>query len=500
MKVYLIGAGPGDPGLLTLKGKEILTKVDVVIYDYLANSSFLDYAKAGAELIYAGKRGGQHALPQKEINQLVIDKFREGKSVARLKGGDPYIFGRGGEEAVELAAQDIPFEVVPGVTSAIASAAYAGIPVTHRGYASSLIIATGHEDPLKQHSTMEWASMVKSGATLIFLMGMHNLEGIVDNLLQAGMPPKMLAAVIHHGTTPSHRSLVSTVKNLPADVKKRGFTAPALIIIGKVVKFRDQLNWFEKKPLFAKGIVVTRARDQFSDIAALLSEQGANVIQFPTIEIKALPDYSEVRKAIAHIGSYDWVAFTSVNGVKFFWEQLYALGLDTRVLAPCRIAAIGPATAQALKNMGVVANFIPERFVSESVVQGLTTLGIKDKRILIPRAVTTRDVLQKQLKAAGATVDVLHLYETMPSDANREELLELLEKGAIQCITFASSSTVDNFMKLLSAKELKQFPDVRYACIGPITAQTLQKYGITCDFQPVHFTIQDLVKILVEKL
>jgi uroporphyrinogen III methyltransferase/synthase len=500
MKVYLIGAGPGDPGLLTLKGRELLSKVDVIIYDYLANSSFLDYAKAGAEFFYVGKMGGQQNLDQDSINQLIVEKFKEGKSVARLKGGDPYIFGRGGEEAVELAAQGIPFEVVPGVTSAIAAAAYAGIPVTHRGYSSSLIVATGHEDPDKAHSALEWSSMVKSGATLIFLMGMLNLEKIVEKLLIAGMPPKMPAAVIRQATTPNHKSLVSTVRSLPGEVKKRGFTAPGLIIIGKVVKFRDQLNWFERKPLLGRGIVVTRAREQASDIAALLSEQGAKVVQFPTIEIKPLPDYSEVRKILMNVGGYDWLIFTSANGVKFFWEQLYTLGLDARVLSPCKVAAIGPATAQTLKNMGVVADFIPDRFVSESVVQGLATLGIENKRILIPRAVKVRDVLQNQLREAGATVEAMPLYETVPSDVHREEVLELLEKGAIHCITFASSSTVDNFMRLVSARELKKYPAVRYACIGPITSKTLDKYGITCDFQPDKYTIPDLVKILVDKL
>jgi uroporphyrinogen III methyltransferase/synthase len=500
MKVYLIGAGPGDPGLLTLKGRELLGKVDVVIYDYLANSSFLDYAKAGAEFFYVGKVGGQNNLDQEKINQLIVEKFREGKSVARLKGGDPYIFGRGGEEAVELAAQGIPFEVVPGVTSAIAAAAYAGIPVTHRGYSSSLIVATGHENSDKIHSALEWSSMVKSGATLLFLMGMQNLDKIIAKLLDAGMPAKMPAAVIRQATTPHHKSLVSTVKSLPAEVKKRGFTAPGLIIIGKVVKFRDQLNWFEKKPLLGKGIVVTRAREQASDIAALLSEQGANVVQFPTIEIKALPDYSEVRKTLANVGSYDWLAFTSANGVKFFWEQLYSMGLDTRVLSSCKVAAIGPATAQTLKNVGIVADFIPDRFVSESAVRGLVALGIQDKRILVPRAMKTRDVLQNQLREAGAAVDVLTMYETVPSAVHKEEVLELLEKGAIHCITFASSSTVDNFMLLVSAKELKKYPQVRYACIGPITSKTLDKYGISCDFQPEKYTIPDLVKILVEKL
>ncbi|MDL2306542.1 uroporphyrinogen-III C-methyltransferase [Desulfovibrio sp. OttesenSCG-928-C06] len=500
MKVYLIGSGPGDPGLFTLKGKEVLGKADVVIYDYLANSCFLEFARPDAEIIYVGKKGGDHTMPQDEINKLIIRKAKEGKSVARLKGGDPYIFGRGGEEAEELLAAGVPFEVVPGITSAMASTAYAGIPLTHRAFSSSVTFATGHEDPTKSNSAHNWDALARSGSTLVFYMGMKNVGEICNRLMAGGLPGKTPAAVIRWGTTSKHQSLVSTLKNLPADVQRNGLTAPALIVVGKVVDLHSQLNWFEKKPLLGKGIVVTRAREQASDIAGLLMEQGANVIQFPTIDIKPLPDYSEVRKVLGYIGSYDWVAFTSVNGVKFFWEQLYALGLDSRALSSCKIAAIGPSTAQALKAKGIKADFIPERFVAESVVKGLLTLGVKDKRILIPRAAVARDVLPVQLREAGASVDVLPIYETKPSDANKDEVLQQLEAGAIQCLTFASSSTVDNFMELIPAATLKNYPELKYACIGPVTAKTLEKYGISCDYQPTDYTIPALVDILLEKL
>ncbi len=500
MKVYLIGAGPGDPGLLTIKGKDVLHKADVLVYDYLANSSFLNFARPDAEIIYVGKKGGDHTLSQEEINQLIVKKAKEGKVVARLKGGDPYMFGRGGEEAEELAEAGVPFEVVPGVTSAIGAAAYAGIPLTHRAMSSSVTFATGHEDPTKPESAHNWEALAKSSSTLVFFMGMKNLPEICSKLLAAGMAPRTPAALIRWGTTPKHKSLVSTLKALPADAQKHGFSAPSLIIIGKVVSMHDTIGWFEKKPLLGKGVVVTRAREQASDIASLLAEQGANVIQFPTIDIQPLDDYSAVRKTLGYLNSYDWVAFTSVNGVSYFFEQLYAIGADARALAGCKIAAIGPATAQALKKRGIKPDFVPERFVAESVVQGLTALGISNKRILIPRAKVARDVLPEQLGKAGACVDVLPIYETKPGQGRREEVLEMLENGDIQCVTFGSSSTVDNFLSLIPASKLKEYPNLKFACIGPITSKTLEKYGLSCDFQPTDYTIPALVDILIKKL
>ena len=500
MKVYLVGAGPGDPGLLSLKGREVLQKAEVVIYDYLANRALLDYARPGAEVVYAGKQGGDHTLSQKEISRLIISKAKEGKVVVRLKGGDPYMFGRGGEEAEELVRQQIPFEVVPGITSAIAAAAYAGIPLTHRSFASSVIFAAGHEDAEKQKSAHNWEALVKSNATLVFFMGMKNLPEICSCLLEAGLPPRTPAAVIRWGTTPRHKSLISTVKSLPAEAQKHGFSAPALIIVGKVVGLHDSLNWFEKKPLLGKGVVVTRAREQASDLLAMLTDYGANAIPFPTIEIQPLESYAEVRKTLTYINSYDWLAFTSVNGVICFFEQMQAIGLDTRALAGCKIAAIGPATAQALRKRGIRADFIPERFVAESVVQGLCALGVKGKRVLIPRAKIARDVLPEQLERAGAGVEVLPLYETRTGNARREEILELLEQKEIHCVTFSSSSTVENFFSLIPASMFKEHPEVKFACIGPITAGALAKHGLSCDLQPEEYTIPALVDALARNL
>ncbi|MDR2504019.1 MAG: uroporphyrinogen-III C-methyltransferase [Deltaproteobacteria bacterium] len=500
MKAYLIGAGPGDPGLLSLKGRDILARADVIIYDYLANRDFLDYARPEAETLYVGKQGGRHALPQKEINAIIAQKAREGKVVARLKGGDPYMFGRGGEEAEYLARHNIPFEVVPGVTSAIAAAAYAGIPLTHRSYASSVIFATGHEDADKLESAHNWEALAQSGATLVFFMGMKNLPEICARLLAAGLNPRTPAALIRWGTTPRQKSMSCSLKALPAEAQKRGFTAPCLIVIGKVVNLRDSLNWFEKKPLLGKGVVVTRAREQASDMAALLTERGAQVISFPTIEIHPLESYAEARKTIGCLNAYDWVIFTSANGVIHFFEQLHALGRDTRALAGCRVAAIGPATAQTLEKHGLRADFIPEHFVAESVARGLNALGVKDRRILIPRAKSARDLLPEQLRLAGAEADVLPLYETRPGDAHKEEFLELLRQGEVHCITFSSSSTVENFFSLIPAELLKEHPQVKLACIGPITAATLAKHGLACSFQPVEYTIPSLVEMLAQKL
>ncbi len=500
MKVYLIGAGPGDPGLFTLKGKEILTRADVIVYDYLANDALLAFARPDAELIYVGKKGGDHTLSQTGINQLIVDKAKEGKVVARLKGGDPYMFGRGGEEAEELLEAGVDFETVPGVTSAIAGPAYAGIPLTHRAHASSVCFATGHEDPTKPDTAHNWEALAKSGSTLVFFMGMKNLPDISQKLIAAGMPANTPAALVHWGTTSRHRSMVATLETLPKEADKQGFSSPSLIVVGSVVTLHDKLNWFEKRPLLGKGIVVTRAREQASDSANLLSEKGADVIQFPTIEIKPLQDYSIIEQSIRDIKKYHWVVFTSVNGVKYFWHNLKNMGLDSRALAGKKIAAIGPATAQAVQERGITPDFIPEKFVAESIAEGMVALGMDKNKILLPRASVARDVLPEALAKAGATVDVVPVYETVPSSARKEEVLQGIESGRIKCITFGSSSTVENFLELIPAQTLKKFPDLRLACIGPVTAKTLESAGLTCHIQPEDYTIPALVDELVKKL
>lgn len=500
MKVYLIGAGPGDPGLLTLKGKAILEKADVIVYDYLASDTLLGHARPDAECIYVGKKGGDHTLSQSGINKLIVDKAKENKVVARLKGGDPYMFGRGGEEAEELLAAGVPFEVVPGVTSAIAGPAYAGIPLTHRAHASSVCFATGHEDPTKPESAHNWEALAKGTSTLVFFMGMKNLPYIAEKLTQAGMPGSTPAALVHWGTTSRHRSLVSTLEKLPAEAEKQQFTAPSLIIIGGVVTLHDKLNWFEKLPLLGKTIVVTRAREQASASAHLMASLGAEVIQFPTITIEPLKDYSEVQAELARLGDYHWVIFTSVNGVRHFWRQLSLAGKDSRALGPCQVAAIGPATAKELEARGIIPDFIPEKFVAEDIARGLVERGMKGKNILLPRARVARDVLPQTLEKAGAVMRVLPIYETMPCDKEKERVLTAIEEKSLDCITFGSSSTVTNFLSLIPAETLRQHPEIKLGCIGPVTAKTLSEAGLECDIMPEDYTIPALVDELVKKL
>ena len=470
MKVYLIGAGPGDPGLLTIKGKDILEKADVVVYDYLANDTLLGYARPDAERLYVGKVAGNHALPQDGINKLIIEKAKEGKIVARLKGGDPYIFGRGGEEAEELLDAGVPFEEVPGISSTIAGPAYAGIPLTHRSFSSSVTLITGHENPDKPGSVHNWKALAASANTLV-----------------------------HWGTTAKHRSLAATLGTLHEEGVRQGFTNPSVIIVGKVVTLRDRLNWFEQKPLLGRSVVVTRAREQASGLAAQLADLGAEVIQFPTIDIKPLEDYSSVDAAVRNLGAYDWLIFTSANGVKCFWERLEAQGLDARALYGLQVAAIGPATAQAVRTHGIAPDFVPEAYIAESVAEGLIGLGMDGKKVLLPRAREAREVLPEELRKAGAQVDVLPVYETVPAAAHRDEVLQRLEAGTLDAVTFGSSSTVDNFFAQIPADTIRNQPEgkrVKFASIGPVTTKTLAKYGFACDIQPEDFTIPALVKAL----
>ncbi|MBQ3059501.1 MAG: uroporphyrinogen-III C-methyltransferase [Desulfovibrio sp.] len=497
MKVYLLGAGPGDPGLLTLKARDVLAAADVVVYDALANDSLLGHARKDAEIIYVGKVAGDHALPQHEINALLVNKAREGKVVARLKGGDPYIFGRGGEEAEELLAAGVPFEEVPGISSTIAAPAYAGIPLTHRDYASSVTIITGHENPDKPGSVHNWRALAHSASTLVFVMGMKNLPDIARNLLDAGLAPDTPAALVYRGTTARHRSLVSTLAQLPQAAVDARFTNPSVIVVGRVAGLHDKLNWYEQKPLLGKSIVVTRAREQASGLAATLAGLGAEVIQFPTIEIRPLPDYAQLDAAIARLSEYAWLIFTSVNGVKYFWMRLEQAGKDSRALGACKVAAIGPATADALRERGIMPDFIPDRYVAEGVVEGLLAReagNLTGMRMLLPRAAKAREVLPEELGRAGALLDVISAYETVPAASRKDEVLARLNEGTLDCVTFGSSSTVENFLELIPAATLKEHSATRLAAIGPVTAETLRKNGLEPHIQPEEYTIPALVE------
>lgn len=498
MKVYLIGAGPGDPGLLTLKGKAILEKADVVVYDYLANDALLAFVRPDAEKLYVGKKAGAHTLSQSEINRLIIEKAREGKTVARLKGGDPYIFGRGGEEAEELFEAGVPFEEVPGISSTIAGPAYAGIPLTHRDFSSSVTLITGHEHPDKPGSVHNWNALASSANTLVFVMGMKNLPDITSNLIQAGLSPDTPAALVYWGTTTRHRSLTATLETLPTAARKAGFTNPSVIIVGKVVTLHDKLNWFEHKPLLGRTIAVTRAREQASGMASQLMELGAEVIQFPTIAIHALDDYTPVDTVLDELGSYDWIVFTSVNGVHWFWQRLENRQLDSRALHGLRVAAMGSATANELKRHGIHPDFVPDTYIAESMAEGLIQKDIQGQKILIPRACEAREILPQVLSKAGADVRVLPLYKTVPAVSQRETVLQRLAEGTLDVITFGSSSTVDNFFTAIPASAIHSSPAVpKMACIGPVTAKTLHKYGFTCDIQPDTYTIPALVQAVL---
>lgn len=503
MKVTLVGAGPGDPGLLTLRGKNALANADVVVYDALANDALLAHAKAGAELIYVGKVAGDHALPQDEINELLALKALEngGQNVARLKGGDPYIFGRGGEEAFYLQSRGIPFEEIPGVSSAIAAPAYAGIPLTHRGYVSSLTILTGHE-AIKEKSSLNWRALAESGSTLVIVMGVKNLPDIAAKLIAAGMAPDTPAAIIYKGATPEQKSLRATLANLPREAKEGGFSNPSVIVIGRVAELAGTLDWFSRKALLGKTIVVTRAREQASELAERLEELGARVLQSPSIAVRPLEDYSAVDAAIKRVETYDWLVFTSVNGVKFFWERLAAEAKDTRALYRAKVAAIGPATANALAKVGVFADIVPPAYVAEEVVKMLGEYegdSLAGKKILIPRALKARSTLPDGLSQAGAKVEVAPVYQTVPEKGASAEIRALLAVDKLDCVTFASSSTVTNFLDAIPPEELKARPRALLAAIGPITAETLASYGLKADIVPAKYDIPGLCAAIVSR-
>ncbi|WP_432738372.1 uroporphyrinogen-III C-methyltransferase [Maridesulfovibrio sp. FT414] len=498
--VYLIGAGPGDPGLLTVKAKEVLETADVLIYDYLANAEFLNYAKPDAEVIYVGKKGGDHTLPQDKINELIVEKAREGKVIARLKGGDPYVFGRGGEEAEELVEAGIAFEVIPGITAGVAAPAYAGIPVTHRDFTTSVCFITGHEDPTKEQSGHNWEVYAKSNSTLVFYMGVKNLPMIAENLIANGRDPETPVALVRWGTRCNQQSFVSTLENVAEEARIRKFKAPSIIVVGGVCSLHDKLAWFEKRPLLNKGVVVTRAREQASGLVSTLGKLGACVYEFPTISIEPVEDYAPVQEEIKSLSNWDWLIFTSVNGVKHFFNQLAEAGLDARVFAGIEIAAIGPATADELVARGIKPDFIPEKYVAEGVVSGLLERGVKGKKVLIPRARVAREVLPEELVKAGAEVKILPVYETGLTENDPGPVAEALAAGKIKYLTFTSSSTVENFFNLIEPETFHGYKDaVKIACIGPVTAKTLAGFGYEPDIQPEDYTIPALVEALVQE-
>ncbi|MCU0613494.1 MAG: uroporphyrinogen-III C-methyltransferase [Desulfobacterales bacterium] len=497
-KVYLVGAGPGDPGLITVKGKECIQKADVLIYDYLAAPTLLRHANTKAEMIYVGKKGGDHTLSQDGINNLIVEKAKTGAIVTRLKGGDPFIFGRGGEEAEVLIKAGIPFEVVPGVTSAIAAPAYAGIPLTHRKFTSTVAFITGHEDPNKDNSNIDWASLAKGIGTLVFLMGVKNLPDIVDQLIKNGKSPETPVALVRWGTTSRQKTVSGILSDIVERVRAAKLKAPAIIVVGDVVRLREQMKWFENRPLLGKKIVVTRAREQASDLVANLSEMGADVLECPTIKVVPSEDLSALDTAISNLKSYDWLVLTSVNGVIHFFDRLFVKGLDARALGHLRTAAIGPATADMLLKFGLKTDIIPESYRAESVVDAFLKENIAGKKILLPRAREARPVLPVELRKMGATVDEIITYRTIQDRQNADILLEDLQNDAIDMVTFTSSSTVKNFKALIPDDMFFSLLDgVTVACIGPITADTAKELGFSVHVMADEFTIPGLCQAIV---
>ena len=508
--VYLVGAGPGDPGLLTVRGAELLRSAEVVVYDSLANPKLLAHCP-GAQAIDVGKKAAHHSMPQDQINALLVEQAKLGRRVVRLKGGDPFVFGRGGEECEALAAAGVRFEVVPGVTAAVAAPAYAGIPVTHRDFNSSFTLVTGHEkeddyldDEARSRqpgaaSDLDWGALARLPC-LAFYMGVKSLPRICRKLIEHGTAPDTPAATIQWGTTPRQRTVVGTLLDLPQRVADAGLGPPALTLVGRVVSLRQTINWFETRPLFGQTIVVTRTRQQASELSERLTELGANVIEAPTIDLVVPADWSAVDEVLKSIASFDWVVFTSANGVKFTRQRLLGLGLDARSFGPVKIAAIGKATADAARReLFVSVDLCPESFVAEALADELRDRGVvAGKRFLLLRADIARPILRERLVADDALeVRDVAIYETKPTAELPQELLEALESKQVTWITFTSSSTAKNFVSLLGPDYRQRLQGVKFASIGPITSDMLRELELPPTVQAESFDIEGIIDALI---
>ena len=499
-KVYLVGAGPGDPGLLTLRGKACLQEADVVLYDHLANPALLDYVSAEAERIYVGRRGCGTYRPQDDINQLMLEKVRQGKCVVRLKGGDPFVFGRGGEEAEWIVEHRIPFEVVPGVTSAVAVPAYAGIPVTHRTLASTVAFITGHEDPGKEETVLEWPRFAAAEGTLVFLMGVKNLAMIVSRLVEEGKSIDTPVALIRWGTYAKQRTVVGTLRDIVERATSADIRPPTVVVVGEVVRLREQLNWFETQPLFGKRVLVTRAKNQARELSSLIRARGGEPIECPTIDIGPPDDWEEVDEAIEQLATYQWLVFTSVNGVKAFMQRLWHRGRDARALAGLQVCCIGPRTAEEVRRCGVDADLVPEAYQAEGLIEVLKQAGVSGQRVLIARAAQAREILPDELQRTGAFVRVVKVYKALVPEIEREHVRQLFRDRLIDVVTFASSSTARNFFQLFDgSRDVKQHLNgTVIASIGPITAGTIREMGLDVHVMAGQNTIPALVQSLVD--
>ena len=499
----MVGSGPGDPGLLTVKGLHCIQEADAVVYDRLARESLLANVKPEAELIYVGKKPGEPTMSQEKINALLVELGCAGKTVVRLKGGDPYVFGRGGEEAQELDRNGLPFEVVPGITSGIAAPAYAGIPVTHRGTSTSVAFITGHEDPTKGESDVDWKALANGAETLVLYMGVGRLAEISNELIAGGRNPETSVACIRWGTRADQQTVTGTLGNIAQRVAEANLKPPAITVVGDVVALRDEgLDWFEKRSLFGRRVVVTRALAQAGELSRELEALGAEVLEFPTIEIRPPEDFGPLDDAIRNLDSFDWIVFTSVNGVEAFVGRLMHHGLDLRsVPRAAKLGAIGPATAQRIEGKGLRVDVVPEEYRAEALIGALEGNSLGGRRVLIPRAKVAREILPEKLRESGAEVVVPPAYESVPSSQGKERLEKLLESGEVDCVTFTASSTVENFVWAFGEEEAgRLLSKTRLAYIGPITADTGRKYGLKVDAEAEQYTIPGLVRAVTNLL
>jgi uroporphyrinogen III methyltransferase/synthase len=511
-KVYLVGAGPGDIGLLTVKGMKCLQKAEVVVYDLHLNAQVLNYIGDNAEFIYAGKRGGHHAMTQDEINSVLVEKAGEGKVVCRLKGGDPFVFGRGGEEAEVLAKKGIEFEVVPGVSSAIAAPAYAGIPLTHRLYSSSFAVVPGYEDVTKEESAIDWARLATGVGTLVVLMAVKNLDMLVEKLIGNGRSPETPVAVVRWGTRPDQRTIVSTLGEIVSEVKSKEIKPPAVVIIGEVVKLRETLRWYEDKPMFGQRILVTR---EHSTGFEPLEELGAEIIEFPTIEIVPPETYDELDATIERIASYAWIVFTSANGVRYFLKRFFERGHDIRDLKGIRLCAIGSKTASEVMKSGMKPDLVPEEFRAEGLIEALArmrerpeggselpnfgTSVLKGMKFLLPRAETAREIFPAKVRELGGEIDVPVAYRAVKPELHGRRLKRFLKEGRITIATFTSAATFRNFVEIIGEEAFELLRGVSIAVIGPVTAKAIEKAGLKVEIMPKEATVEAMVEEIIRK-
>ncbi len=502
-KVYIVGAGPGDIGLFTVKGLKALQKAEVVVYDFHLNAQILNYINHEAEFIYAGKRGGSHSMSQEEINQTLIRKALEGKTICRLKGGDPFVFGRGGEEAEALSREGIDFEVVPGVSSAIAAPAYAGIPLTHRLYSSSFAVVPGYEDPTKKGSSINWEKLSTGIGTIVFLMAVKNIAFVSKKLIENGRAPETPVAVIRWGTRADQTTIVSDLKSIAGLISERDIRPPAVMVVGEVVNLRNSLRWYEDKPLFGQRVLVTR---EHAGGFESLEELGAEIIEFPTIKIVPPADWSELDRAIERIETYNWLIFTSINGVKFFFRRLFEKDRDIRDLKGIRICTIGTKTGSEVNKYGIKVDLIPEEFNAEGLIETFisehraqnTERRLKGVRFLLPRAEVGREVFPQKVREMGGEIDVVTAYRAIRPDTQGKRLKRFLREGKITIATFTSAATFENFMYIMGNDAHDLLKDVTIAVIGPVTRKAVEKAGLTVKIMPEKATVEAMVKKIID--